>query len=86
MKTSITTRTAAIALAAIVSADASFAAESQTVASEGASQHRVHRVYPPLFPASAASEPAAGQGGVGRAMRAAPATAGASRNGGGRRH
>jgi len=83
MKTSITIRTAAIALAAIVSADASFAAESQTVASEGAAQHRVHRVYPPLFPASAASEPAAGQG---RAMRIAPATAGASRNGGGRRH
>lgn len=84
MKTSLTIRTAAVALAAIVAADASVAAESQSVAAEGASQHRVHRVYPPLFPASAASEPAAG--GSGRALRPAPASAGASRNGNGRRH
>ena len=79
MKTSLTIRTAAVALAAIVATDASVAAESQSVAAEGASQHRVHRVYPPLFPASAASEPTAG-----RAPRPVPASA--SRNGNGRRH
>ena len=84
MKTSITIRTAAVALAAIVAADAPFAAESQADA-----PHRIHRVYPPLVQASAASEAGGGQvaaNGSGRAMRAAPATGAASRNGGGHHH